>query len=294
MRTTKDYELEKSELGTMIRRGVMIFAAMFLLITAWSAYYTVDEGERGVYLHWGAFAGISEPGLSFKMPFVTSIHKVSMRPFLLTFNSGGGLSSYSKDQQTAVIRVSVNARVIDARRLYIYYQDLDNATSRIITPRVYEQVKNVFGQFTAAESIQNRTKLNTDVSSAIIAAVNSVKDTPLVVEAVQIENIDFSDEYEKAVEDQMQATVMQKKAEVEKLKRIINADAAAYEVKAQADAQAHRIAVQGEAEAKAIRARGDALRENPALPSLVTAEKWDGKLPTSMPPGGAVPFITVK
>ena len=64
-------------------------------------------------------------------------------------------------------------------------------------------------------------------------------------------------------------------------------------VTTRADAKAYSAKVQGEAEASAIRNRGDALRDNPGLPALVTAEKWDGHLPTTMVPGGAVPFLKV-
>jgi regulator of protease activity HflC (stomatin/prohibitin superfamily) len=91
---------------------------------------------------------------------------------------------------------------------------------------------------------------------------------------VQIEDISFSTQYESAVEARMQAVVKQQQAEADKQKRIIDADASAYEVKAAADAKAHQIEVQGKAEAGAIQARGDALRNNPSLPTLVAAEKW--------------------
>ena len=43
----------------------------------------------------------------------------------------------------------------------------------------------------------------------------------------------------------MQAIVKQQQAEADKQKRIIDADASAYEVKAAADAKAHQIEVQG-------------------------------------------------
>jgi regulator of protease activity HflC (stomatin/prohibitin superfamily) len=89
----------------------------------------------------------------------------------------------------------------------------------------------------------------------------------------------------------MQAIVAQQQAEAEKQKRITNADAAAYEVKAAADAQAHQVEVEGKAQA--IRARGDALKENPQMPQLVAAEKWDGHLPTTMPPNASVPFLSL-
>jgi uncharacterized membrane protein YqiK len=60
-------------------------------------------------------------------------------------------------------------------------------------------------------------------------------------------------------------------------------------VQAQAEADALKLA--GEAQAAAIRARGEALRDNPDLVALNAVEKWNGVLPTTMPPGSAVPFI---
>lgn len=62
---------------------------------------------------------------------------------------------------------------------------------------------------------------------------------------------------------------------------------------AEATAQAEATRLAGDAEASAIRARGEALRENPEVVALVTAENWDGVLPTTMLPGGTVPFISV-
>jgi hypothetical protein len=50
----------------------------------------------------------------------------------------------------------------------------------------------------------------------------------------------------------------------------------------------------GNAEAEAINARGRALRDNPTLIELVSAERWNGVLPTTMVPGAAVPFVNVK
>jgi regulator of protease activity HflC (stomatin/prohibitin superfamily) len=108
-----------------------------------------------------------------------------------------------------------------------------------------------------------------------------------------VEDVSFSDVYETAVENRMKSIVAQYQAEAEKARRITNADAAAYEVKAQADAQAHAIEVKGQAEAQAIKARSDALQSNPNLVMLTAAEKWNGVLPSTMVPGGALPFVQV-
>ena len=46
--------------------------------------------------------------------------------------------------------------------------------------------------------------------------------------------------------------------------------------------------------AAAIEARAKALGTNPNLVTLVQAERWNGVLPTTMVPGSAVPFVSVK
>ena len=274
----------------IITGGVVAVAALVVLA---STYFTIDQGERGVILHWGAVVGEAEPGLHFKMPIITSIEKISVQVQKEAFDKVGDtdtrLQAYSRDQQPATIAMAVNYHVTDAKAVYSQYGSLANMKQRVINSRAYEQVKTVFGQFDAADAIQKRALLNTEVFNAIRKSVSG----PVVVDSVQIEDITFSNQYETAVELRMQAIVKQQQAEADKQKRIIDADASAYEVKAAADAKAHQIEVQGKAEAGAIQARGDALRNNPGLPTLVAAEKWNGILPTTMVPGNALPFLNL-
>lgn len=75
--------------------------------------------------------------------------------------------------------------------------------------------------------------------------------------------------------------------------KVTEANAEADSQLAIATAQAKAIEIKGNAEATAINARGKALRENSNVVALVQAEKWDGKLPTQMIPGSAVPFISL-
>ncbi len=267
-----------------------VAAVTLVLFVLLSTYYTVDQGQRAVVLHYGAVAGESEPGLHFKYPLVTTVQKISIQPQTISYGSKDQpFEAYSKDQQPADLQLSVTFHITNVSRLYALYGSVDSMVNTILTPRVYEEMKNVFGQFNAIEAIQNRATLNAQVTAAVI---NTVKG-PFVIDSVQLQDIAFSQSYENAVEQRMQAIVQQEQAEAVKAKRIIDADAAAYEVKAAADAQAHQIEVQGQAQAAAIRARGDALKDNPSLIALTTAEKWDGKLPETMVPGGALPFLEV-
>src|SRR5476649_2710624 len=221
-------------------RVVMAGAAVIvLLMIAFSTYFTIDQGERGVILHWGAIAGEAEPGLHFKMPIITSIEKISVQVQKEAFEKNGDsdtrMQAYSRDQQPATIALSVNYHVTDVSAVYAQYGSLAVMGSRIISPKTYEQLKNVFGQFDAADAIQKRASLNAKVYDAIRSAVRG----PVVIDSVQIEDISFSQQYEGAVEARMQAVVKQQQAEADKQKRIIDADASAYEVKAAEIGRAH-------------------------------------------------------
>ena len=275
----------------VVQAGIGAVVVLFILFTS---AYTIDEGERGVILRLGKIVGEAGPGLHFKVPIINSVEKISVQiqkeAFDKTEMGDTRLQTYSRDQQPATIAMAVNYHVTDASAVYAQFGSLTGMKSRVINSRAYEQLKTVFGQFDAADAIQKRTLLNAQVFAAIRNAVRG----PVVIDSVQIEDITFSNQYETAGELRMQAIVKQQQAEADKQKRIIDADASAYEVKAAADAKAHQIEVQGKAEAGAIQARGDALRNNPSLPTLVAAEKWNGVLPTTMMPGNTVPFINVK
>lgn len=277
------------------KRAIVAGAAVVaVLVLLFSTAYTIDEGERGVILRLGRVVGEAGPGLHFKIPFINSVEKISVQiqkeSFEKTDVADTRLQTYSRDQQPATIAMAINYHVTDASAVYAQFGSLENMKQRVIISRAYDQLKTVFGQFDAADAIQKRTVLNAEVFEAIRKSVSG----PVVIDSVQIEDITFSQQYESAVELRMQAIVKQQQAEADKQKRIIDADALAYEVKSASDAKAHQIEVQGKAEAGAIQARGEALRNNPALPTLVASEKWNGVLPTTMMPGNTVPFINVK
>jgi len=267
---------------------------LFFIIFAFSTYYTVGQGERAVITHYGAVVGLSEPGLHFKLPFVTGATNISIQPQVLTYGTGDSkMEAYSQDQQPATLQLSVNFHVTDPVALYGSYGTIEQAAANALTPKVYAQVKNIFGRFDAVDAIQKRAAFQAQVDQAIAHAVAQAK-APIMVDSVQIQNIAFSGQYEKAVEDRMEAQVREQQAIAEKTQRMTRADAAAYEVKAAADASAHKTEVEGAASAKAIQQRADALKANPELVALTAAERWNGKLPDTMVPNGSLPMLNIK
>jgi len=283
--------------GGGYRRFAVIGGAFIaLLVIANAGFYTIDQGERGVVLQYGAVVGTAEPGLGFEIPFISKVVKISVQNRSQLYEH---VSTYSRDQQPADITMSVNYRLPadQVAKIYAEYGGEDGVVHRLIDRRVYEQIKNVFGQFNAVTAIQDRSRLNAQTEAAIRAAVQG----PVIIDSVQIENIDFSKAYEESIENRMLAEVevqkIQQNAAREKVQAeitVTQAKARADAVRAEAEADATATRLAGEAEADAIRAKGAALRDNPELINLTAAEKWNGQLPTTMVPGSAVPFLGVK
>jgi regulator of protease activity HflC (stomatin/prohibitin superfamily) len=276
--------------------GLCLFAiALVGLTIIFGSWYTIDQGERGVVLRNGAIIGSAEPGLHFKLPIIDSVQKISVQSRAQTYEK---MLTYSRDQQTAELRLSVNYRIHpdQVSDVYSVYGGEEGLLSRLIDRRVYEQTKNVFGQFNAVTSIQDRSRLNSEIFAAIRDAIKG----PVIIESVQMENIDFSEAYEHSIEQRMLAEVevqkIRQNAEREKITAeitVIQAKAKADAVRAEAQANADAIRLKGDAEASAIRAKGEALRDNPNLVGLVQAERWNGILPTTMVPGSTVPFLNM-
>ncbi len=272
-------------------------AFLFGMTIIFGSWYTVDQTERGVILRNGAVVGTAQPGLGFKMPMIDGVEKVSVRTQTWTYEK---MNSYSFDQQPADLKISVTLRAAPDKvaELYARFGGLETAVKQVVSPVVNQQVKVVFGRYTAVRAIQERGPLNGAIKDAITAAMQH--DQMIIVESVQVENIEFSHAYLQSIEQRMLAEVevqkLQQNAEREKVQAqivVTKATAEANAVRQRAQAESEAITLRGNAEATAIDARGKALRDNPALIGLVQAERWDGKLPVTMIPGGSVPMLAL-
>ncbi|WLA80318.1 prohibitin family protein [Bradyrhizobium elkanii] len=281
---------------TMVCLALFVIVGLTVLFGSW---YTVDQTQRGVLLRNGAFVEVVQPGLHFKTPWIESVSKIEMTTQNFHWDK---VNSYSADQQPADLKVSVTFHVSPDKVGEMYSRfsgDTSAAVNRLISPHINQQVKVVFGQYTAAKAITNRGQLNADVIRALRESLSY--DPVFVIEGVQIENIDFSVDYIKSVEQRMQAEVEVQKLQQNLAREKVQADIAvtqatarANSVRQEAQATADAIRMRGEAEASAIQARAAALGSNPAIITLTQAERWNGALPQTMLPGSSLPFISVK
>ena len=270
--------------SSVFRLGLWLLGGLLLVYLAFSSWYIVDQGERAVVLRLGATVGEAGPGPHFKVPWIDTVRKVTVQNQNKQYRN---LEAYSADQQPANLTVSVTYVVSDASAIYEQYGDLEGAVMRLIDPRLTAGVKTIFGQYDAVRAIQERAALNNDFGAAVTSAID---DGPITIISVQIENIDFSEAYEQSVEQRMLAQVEIQRRE----QNLRTTEVEAQIARTRAEGEAEAIRLRGEAEGAAIRARADALRANADLVQLQAVEKWDGKLPTTMVPSTALPFINLQ
>lgn len=283
---------------SMSARAIKLIVAglLFVLVgipALLGSWYTVPEGFRGVITRNGAIVGIATPGLGFKVPLIDGVTDMSVQTQAGAYEA----AAYSKDIQQATSHVTVNYRLSPDVVQRMFSEVGVEYGSVLITTRVQKHVKEVFGKYIATDIINRRDELSDKVETELR---DDLTPFGVIIEAVQIANIDFSDTYEAAAESAAtaQAQVVKARQELEKIKvdaqqKIAQAEAEATAIKVTADANAYSVEVAGKATATAIKARGDALKENPDLVGLVTAEKWNGILPTTMVPNSTVPFLNM-
>lgn len=293
-------------LGRALRRigiGAVLFLGVIIVMSSW---YTIDEGEVGVVLRNGAVHDVAGPGLHFKTPIVDDVVHMSTRTEKLNLPQ---VAAYSQDIQAAELYMSINYRITADAAKDIYARLGVNFADRVLVPALLDRTKAVFGRYNAPSIVGERSRLVAEITDSIRQAV---LDDGIIIESVQIENIDFSDAFEQAIEQRMQAEVevtrLRQNLEREKVQAEIRrtaaqgqADSTVVQARAEAEsralqakAEADALRLKGEAEAASIKAKAEAMSSNPQLIDLIRAERWDGSLPQTMVPGGALPFIDLE
>jgi len=259
---------------------------LFLAFLIFSPLGTVNAGERGVRLRFGAVTGDVVPeGLYWKTPLVESVKTFPVRTQTIAFDkenaeSNNAGNSYlaaatrnQQDLQTAVIvNYHVNADKVDD--IYKNYT-FDTYESNQLEPLVRSAVKATTAQYDSADITVKRGEIEQKIYATL---QETFKAKDAVVESIANTDFRFSKEYTQAIENKARAE-QDALAAQNKLKQV--------EFEAQQDI------ARAKGKAEAIKVEAQALKDNPEVSTLRAIEKWDGKLPTYTA-GGAVPFINVK
>lgn len=241
------------------------------IIIAANCITIVQPGHTGVVVTLGRVNdAVLQEGLHFKIPFVQNVVMIDNRITKLEVDT----EAFSSDLQTVETRLAINYRVDTAKSYSIYKNIGAGYETVLVEPAVNEVLKAIVAQYSAEESVTNRTLISTGLVEGLN---NKLNDIGLYVTDVNIVNFEFSEAYITAIEEKQVAQQELLKAETEKQTKITNAEAEAeaVKVKAQGDAEALKITAEAEAEANATIA--ESLTDD--LIRYHMLEQWNGQLP---------------
>lgn len=232
--------------------------------------HTVDTGKVAVVKNLGKVKTIREAGTYYDfwmtnkyVKYDTKVQEISMKEM-----------AYSRDAQQMTLAIKFQYQIMPdkVKDITSQYGKLKSLETRI-QPIVVEKVKSMLSKHTAMDIIANRSQLSPDAEELVKASLG--EEYYINVVSVSLTNIDFSDQFETAVEDKMIAEQAKLKADYENETKI-----------AKAEAEAKAKVVSAEAEAKANKLLEKSLTDK--ILQEMYLQKWDGKLPQVVSDGDTI------
>ena len=239
---------QKKKISTIA--GTALVASSLLALLIPSSFHQVEAGEVAVVKTLGKVNGTRMPGTYFDfylfndyIYFDTTIQKLEIRT-----------SSYSSDAQTMDIEMTVQYKIdpTKAENILTEYISLDSLSQRI-EKVADDNAKSILSKYTAMKIIETRASISPEVQEAVKLAIDDKYYA--TVTAVNLTNIDFTDEFEKSVEDKVIAE-QQKEAAITKAEQeleVAKLTAQAKIVEAEGNAESQKIIARASAEAMALK-----------------------------------------
>lgn len=263
-------------LRSKIILGSVILVIIIGIIIFFSSITTVPTGFVGIKTRFGQVQQeMIQEGFNFKTPFIEKIVKIDCRTqkFEVTTEAS------SKDlQKVSNIKIVVNYNVDKSKANSIYKEVGVDYQTILIQPAILESIKQGMSQYTAEELITKRSEVANIIMSLL---KEKLEQKGVLITALNITDLSFSKEFDKAVEDKQiveqetqKAQYELEKAKVENEKKIENAKADAEVMKQQN---------------KEITDEYLKLKELEVQQKII--EKWNGVLPTTT--SDTVPFLNI-
>jgi len=243
---------KKSVGYTFLGIGVA-FALTFVLVPF--SLHQVDAGEIAVVKHLGEAKEVKEAGLHYDFWLTNKYEKYDAKVQNLEVTS----MAYSKDAQTMDILMTVQYQIDPSKAIQIakQYGSMDILSNRIQSITV-EKTKAVLSAYSAMNIIETRSSISPEVERKIKEAVDD--EYCVNITTVVLTNIDFSDAFEKTVEDKMIAEQEKLKAEYEKETAIVNAEKELEVAKLNAQAKIEEAKAKAESEIEIAKAEARAIQ----------------------------------
>ena len=295
----KPNENGKSNIVQGIIASILALISLSVLIIVPGSIHQVNAGEVAVVKIWGDAREVRSAGIYFDgwLSHKYEIYDCKVQQIPIS------TSAYSSDSQPMDIELYVQYQIQqeNAMKIATNYGGLDMLEGRIQTVSI-ERMKAVLSKYAAEALIKTRNTISPEVEQSVKEAITT--DYFVNITTIVLTNIDFSDAFEKSVEDKMIAKVEQDKAKYENEKakekaaadlEIAEKEAAAIKAKAEQQAEAQKLLADAEAYAlNKLNETWSSLtnEQKEAILKKQFIEQWDGKLPDTMVGDSFLKWIT--
>jgi len=238
---------------------VLIVAILFL---ANLSLFIVDETKQAIVLQFGKpIRTISEPGLSWKIPFIQNV--VFFEDRLLAYDAAP-TEIISKDKKTLIIDNYARWKIIDPLKFLQTVRDLNGAQARL-DDIIYSELRVDLGLFDMSEIVSERRE---GIMKRVTEISNEKANTyGIEIVDVRIKRIDLPPENEKYIFDRMKAEreriAMQYRAEGQEEYAKIIAETEREKTVILAEAYKTVQTLKGEGEAESIRIYAESFNQDP-------------------------------
>lgn len=226
---------------------------LLLTITIAPSFHTVDTGEIAVVKYMGEAKAVRTAGTHFDFWITNTYSKYDAKVQNLDIST----AAYSSDAQTMDVTMTLQYQIMSDKAIEIAkeYGSLNVLQSRIQSIAI-EKAKSVLSSYKAMDIISDRASMSPKVEESIKSAI--ADKYFVTISTVVLTNIDFSDAFERAVEDKMIAEQNQLRAEYENAAKIAAAEAEAKAAIEKAQGEAAAKLKEAEAEIEIARAKAEA------------------------------------
>lgn len=204
-------------------------------------------------------------------------------------------NAFSSDIQQVDLVLSVNYCIDQSTAQELYRTVGINYYENVMYPRVLENTKAVFSQYTAENLIARRNSLSDLIAEN---TANDLKRYGITIVSIAIEDIDFTDAFTSAVEAKQVAAQNKLTAETEQAQKTMEEEATARRAIIAANAEAEKAVIAANAELEVVKVQAEAAlyagekeaEMNKRISESLTdgliryywIKEWDGELPTTV------------
>jgi len=191
----------------MSNTWIVVAVVAAVLLVLWLSVRVVKQYEQGVVFRLGRVIAVRKAGLTFIIPFVDVLHRVSLRIVTMPIQSQGIIT---RDNVSVDVSAVAYYRVVDPVKSVVAIENISAAINQI----AQTTLRKVVGQHTLDETLSETDRINVSIREILDVATD---EWGVVVTLVELKDIQLPDSMKRAM-------ARQAEAEREKRAKIIAAE----------------------------------------------------------------------